>query len=148
LTLVILWLHVVGVVVWLGALMYQTHVLLPLARRGDAAIFAEAARRQRPIAWTALSLVVLSGFYNVTRLGPLERVMETGAGLVPPRFPLPPSPTPLPPRPDFPPPPRLRLAITTNTDPAPALRSIGLLDRISILIALVIIYLGLTVSRS
>src|SRR5712691_10188452 len=82
LTLTTLWLHLLGVVVWLGGLLYQTHVLLPLARRGEAASFAEAARRQRPLAWTALAVVVLTGFYNVTRLGPLERVMDTGAGLL------------------------------------------------------------------
>src|SRR5438046_732824 len=29
LTLAVLWLHVLGVVVWLGGVMYQAHVLLP-----------------------------------------------------------------------------------------------------------------------
>ena len=32
--------------------------------------------------WTAIALVVLSGFYNVTQLGSLERVMQSGAGLL------------------------------------------------------------------
>ena len=80
--LVILWLHLVGAVVWIGGLAYQTHVLLPAARRGDPRPFAEAARRARPVTWTAVALVVLSGFYNVTQLGSLERVMQTGAGLL------------------------------------------------------------------
>ena len=48
--LVVLWLHVVSAVVWVGGLAYQTHVLLPLARGGEVATFAEAARRARHIA--------------------------------------------------------------------------------------------------
>ena len=61
---VVLWVHVVAAAVWVGGLAYQTHVLLPAARRGGAAVFAEAARRARPVTWTAIALVVLSGFYN------------------------------------------------------------------------------------
>src|SRR5215470_19172540 len=79
-TLLALWIHVLGIVVWLGGVLYQSHVLLPMARRAGAETFAEAARRQRPIGWTALALVVLTGLYNVTRLGPLDRVMQSGAG--------------------------------------------------------------------
>jgi uncharacterized membrane protein len=80
--LVVLWLHLLGVVAWIGGLMYQAHVLLPAARRGAAGAFADAARRALPVTWTAVALVVLTGFNNVTRLGPLERVMESGAGLL------------------------------------------------------------------
>src|SRR2546421_11276836 len=80
--LLILWVHLVGAVVWIGGLAYQTHVLLPGARRGDPRPFADAARRARPVTWTAVALVVLSGFYNVTQLGPLERVLQSGAGLM------------------------------------------------------------------
>src|SRR2546423_102398 len=81
LALVAVFLHVLGVVVWIGGLIYQAHVLLPAARRGAAAPFAEAAVRARPATWTAIALIVLTGFYNVTQLGSLERVMHTGAGL-------------------------------------------------------------------
>jgi len=80
--LVSVWLHVLGIVAWIGGLAYQAHVLGPAARRGGAGVFAEAARRGRPIAWTAVAVVALTGFYNVTRLGPLERVIESGAGLL------------------------------------------------------------------
>src|SRR5439155_6070198 len=80
--LISVWFHVLGVVAWIGGLAYQAHVLGPAARRGGAGVFAEAARRGRPIAWTAVAVVALTGFYNVTRLGPLERVLESGAGLL------------------------------------------------------------------
>ncbi|RPH84181.1 MAG: hypothetical protein EHM88_04970, partial [Candidatus Rokuibacteriota bacterium] len=75
--LAILYLHVVAAVVWMGGLAYQVHVLLPAARRGALASFADAARRARPVSWTAIAVVVLTGFYNVTQLGDLARVMET-----------------------------------------------------------------------
>ena len=149
LTLVVLWLHVVGVVVWLGAVMYQAHVLLPLARRGDAATFAEAARRQRPIGWTALAVVVLTGFYNVTRLGPLDRVMESGAAfLLAAKFLLVLLLITLASQRDFTHLVRLRLALTTGSDPSSALTALARMDRLTIALGFVIIYLGLAVSRS
>ncbi len=149
LTLAALWLHVVGVVVWLGGVVYQAHVLLPAARRGDATTFAEAARRQRPIAWTALSLVVLTGFYNVTRLGPLERVMESGAGLIlAGKFILVLIVVAVAAQRDFTHLVRLHLSLVTHADPTPALTAIARLDRFTIVLGIVIIYLGLALSRS
>lgn len=148
-TLVALWLHLIGMVVWLGGVLYQAHVLLPMARRSGAAPFAEAARRQRPVAWIALALVVLTGFYNVTRLGPLERVMESGAGLLlAGKFMLVLLLVAVAGQRDFTQLIRLQLALRTETDPAPALRAIAWLDRVTILIAAAIIYLGLAISRS
>jgi uncharacterized membrane protein len=149
LTLTALWLHLLGVVVWLGGLLYQAHVLLPLARRGDAASFAESARRQRPLAWTAFGVVVLTGFYHVTRLGPLERVMDSGAGLtLAGKFLLVLAMVAVSGQRDFAQLPRLRIALASGADPAPALRAIARLDRIAILLAVVIVYLGLVISRA
>ena len=149
LTLVALWLHVVGIVVWLGGVVYQAHVLLPAARRGDAATFAEAARRQRPIAWMALSLVVLTGFYNVTRLGPLEHVMESGAGLIlAGKFILVLIVVAVAAQRDFTHLVRLHLSLATNADPTPALSAIARLDRLTIVLGAILIYLGLAISRS
>jgi uncharacterized membrane protein len=149
LTLAALWLHLLGVVVWLGGLLYQAHVLLPLARRGETATFAEAARRQRPFAWTALAVVVLTGFYNVTRLGPLERVMDSGAGLtLAGKFLLVLVVVALAGQRDFGQLARLRAALAAGADPSAALTAIARLDRITILLAVVVIYLGLTISRT
>jgi uncharacterized membrane protein len=148
-TLVALWLHLLGMVVWLGGVLYQAHILLPMARRNGATTFAEAARRQRPFAWTALSLVILTGFYNVTRLGPLEKLMQTGAGLLlAGKFILVLLLIAVASQRDFTHLVRLHIALSTNEDPTPALRAIAWLDRITMLLALVIIYLGLAVSRS
>ena len=147
--LAVLWLHVVSAVVWIGGLAYQSHVLLPLARRGDVATFAEAARRGRPVTWTAISVVVLTGFYNITRLGPIERVMESGAGLmVVGKFILVIAAAAIMGQRDFAQVTLLRGALASGGDPQPALRSITRMDRVVLAIALVVIYLGLAISRS
>jgi uncharacterized membrane protein len=143
-SLAVVWLHVLAMTLWVGGIGYQSHVLLPAARRtGELRGFAEAARRGRATLWAAAALVVLSGLYNVTQLGPLARVMQSGAGLmlagklivvllmislaahrdfgqVP------------------------RLAGPTGLQ---VLRTIAWLDRAVLLLAVVVIYLGLAISR-
>jgi len=147
--LVVLWVHLAGAAVWIGGLAYQTHVLLPAARRGDARPFADAARRARPATWTAVALVVLSGFYNVTQLGPLERVMQTGAGLLlAVKFTLVILAVALAAQRDFAHVPILDAVLRQGGDASASLRAVGRLDRIVLLIALVIVYLGLAVSRA
>ena len=147
--LVVLWVHLVGAVIWIGGLAYQTHVLLPAARRGDPRPFAEAARRARPVTWTAIAFVVLSGFYNVTQLGPLERVMQSGAGLLlAAKFALVIVAIALAAQRDFAHVPILAAALRQSGDAAAPLRAVGRIDRIVLLLALVVIYLGLAVSRA
>ncbi len=146
--LAVLYLHVLGVVVWIGGLAYQTHVLLPAAR-GAAAPFAAAARRARPVTWTAIAVVVLSGFYNVTQLGRLDRVMESGAGLaLVAKFILVILAVALSSQRDFAQVTILNAALGSGADPAAALRSITRLDRVVLLLGLIVIYLGLFVSRT
>ena len=143
-----MWLHVLAMALWFGGLVYQAHIVLPMARHTSAATFAEAARRQRPFAWIALAVVVLTGLYNVTRLGPLDRVMETGAGrLLAGKFILVLLVIPIAAQRDFTQLVRLQLALRTAEDPIPTLRTIAWLDRATILLALVITYLGVAISR-
>ena len=144
-----IFLHVLGVVVWMGGVMYQAHVLLPMARRGQVVAFALAARRARPVAWTALALIVLTGLYNVTRLGPLDRVMHSGAAtLLAGKLGLVLVLVALAGQRDFAQVTRLNRLVANAGDPAPALSVIAWLDRIALLLGLVIIYLGLAISRS
>ena len=148
-TLVPVWIHVLGVVTWIGGLAWQTHVLLPLARRGEVAVFASAARRARPITWTAISLVALTGFYNVTRLGSLEAVMQSGAGLaLAGKFMLVLAAVGLAAQRDFAHLPRRARAAGGTDDPRAVLRTIAWLDRVVLGMALAIVYLGLFVSRA
>ena len=147
--LAVLYLHVVAVVVWIGGLAYQAHVLLPAARRGAVAPFADAARRARPVTWTAIALVVLTGFYNVTQLGDLARVMESGAGLMlAAKFTLVILAVALASQRDFAHVPLLTAALAASADATRPLRSIARLDCLVLVIALIVIYLGLAVSRA
>lgn len=149
LPLAAVFLHVLGVVVWIGGLIYQTHVLLPAARRGGAATFAEAALRARPVTWTAVAIVVLTGLYNVTQLGPLDRVMHSGAGLaLAGKFTLVILAVALAAQRDFAHLPLLRAAVASGGDPDDPLRAMARLDRIVLGLALIVIWLGLTVSRA
>jgi uncharacterized membrane protein len=148
LALLVVWLHLLGVVVWVGGLMYQAHVLLPAARRGGVGMFAEVLRRGRPVTWTAIALVTLTGFYNVTRLGPLESVMASGAALaLALKFMLVLAAIAVSGQRDFAQVPRLARALAAGDDPRPALSAIAWMDRVVLLLAVVIVYLGLAVSR-
>ena len=147
--LAVIFLHVLGVVVWVGGTMYQAHVLLPAARRGGAAAFADVIARARPVTWSAVAVVVLTGFFNVTQLGSLERVMQSGAGLMlAAKFTLVILAVALAAQRDFAQLPLLRAALTGGDDPAPALRAIARLDRVVLVLALIAMYLGLAVSRA
>ncbi len=147
-SVVAVWLHVLGVVVWMGGLAHQAHALGPTARRGGAALFVEAATRARPVAWTALAVTVLTGLYNVTRLGSVERVMESGAALaLAGKLLLVLLIVALAAQRDFAQVPRLRRALAAATDPAAALGAIRRLDTLTLLLAVVVIYLGVFISR-
>jgi uncharacterized membrane protein len=142
------WIHVLGVVVWLGGLMYQAHVLGPRARRGEVRAFAEAARGGRPIAWAALALIILTGFYNVTRLGPLEQVMQSGVALLlAGKLALVLILVTLAGQRDFAWVPRLGRALDAREDATSALGAIAWLDRVSIILGVIVLYLGVAISR-
>lgn len=68
--ILILWLHLLGVVVWVGGLVFQLLVLAPIFKRGTASV--EQLRfsmqldiRFRYVMWPAVGLVLLTGLYNV-----------------------------------------------------------------------------------
>src|SRR5689334_761095 len=122
---------------------------MPLARRGEIATFAEAARRARPVTWTAICIVVLTGFYNITQLGPMDQVMQSGAGqMVVGKFILVIALAAIMGQRDFAQLALLRGALASNGDPQPPLRSIARMDRVILLVALAVIYLGLAISRA
>ena len=147
--LAVVFLHVLGGVVWIGGLIYQTQVWRPAARRGHAAEFGAAALRARPVTWTAVAVVVLTGFYNVTELGAVDRVMQSGAGLaLAGKFTLVILAVALAAQRDFAHVPLLRGALAAGADPEHALRAIARLDRIVLGLAVIVIWLGLTVSRA
>jgi uncharacterized membrane protein len=149
LALVVVYLHVLGVVVWIGGTLHQAHVELPVARRAGAGALAEAAARARPVTWTAIAIVVLTGFYNVTQLGSLERAMASGAGvMLAAKLALVIVAVAMTAQRDFAHVPLLRAALAGDGDPGPAMRTIARLDAVVLALAVVAIWLGLAVSRT
>ena len=148
-SLVSVWLHLLGVVVWIGGLMYQAPVVMPAARRNSGTPLAEMLRRGRRVTWVAIALVVLTGLYNVTLLGPLDRVLQSGAALLLAlKFMLVLAAVAVAGQRDFAQVPRLTRAVAAGDDPSPALSAIAWMDRVVLLLAVVIVYLGLAVSRA
>jgi uncharacterized membrane protein len=147
--LLVVWLHVAAVVVWIGGVLYQLVALLPAARADHAGAMLDVARRARPITWTAASVVVLTGFYSVTHLGPLAQAIESGAALIlAGKFILVIATIALAGQRDFNQLPRAAAMLAAGADPGPALRAIAWLDRIVLALAAIIIYLGLSLSRT
>ena len=69
----ILWLHLLGVVVWIGGLCFQLLVMPPVLRRMPSAVEQLRSRlsfevRFRAVMWPAVGLVLLTGLYNVMNL--------------------------------------------------------------------------------
>lgn len=71
---VFVWLHVVAAAVWLGSLVFLALGVLPVLRRPEyRAVYRPflyaVGRRYRWIGWTALAVLVLTGFHNLAALG-------------------------------------------------------------------------------
>jgi uncharacterized membrane protein len=69
----ILWLHLLGVVVWIGGLCFQLLVIPPALKRLPSAVEQLRSRlsvelRFRAVMWPAVGLVLLTGLYNVMNL--------------------------------------------------------------------------------
>ena len=148
-TLLALWLHVLSAAVWLGGLLFQSHILLPLlARGGPAEPIAQAVRRSRRVAWTALVLLILTGLHNLTRLPPVISMIESGVlKLLALKLFLVVILLMLSAHRDFGVAARLIRAVAAGRDATPALRMLVRLDRVALLLGLGLVYLGLAVSR-
>lgn len=86
--LLILWLHLLGAVVWIGGLMFQLLVVQPALGRWRSPV--EQVRmslrlevRFRTVMWPAAGLVLLTGLYNVMNV---LYVTTLAGGSVPPAF--------------------------------------------------------------
>ena len=58
------WLHVLGAAVWVGGLLYGGHLVVPALARVERA-YVRLLTGARPIAWTAVVLLVLTGLENL-----------------------------------------------------------------------------------
>jgi len=69
--LVLVWLHLLGAVVWIGGMVFLSIVLVPLLRRDGkfaqhAALFRTVAYRFRAVVWGAMGLLVGTGLVIAT----------------------------------------------------------------------------------
>lgn len=64
--------HILAVIIWIGGSLFLVMVLVPLTRRDldrpeeGARLLGQIARRFRPVAWTSLILLVITGLFLAT----------------------------------------------------------------------------------
>jgi len=147
--LLTLWLHVLSAAVWLGGLLFQSHILFPLLARGaPGEPVAQAVRRFRRVAWTALALLVLTGLHNLTRLPPVAAMVESGVlKLLALKLFLVVVLLMLSAHRDFGVAARFIRAVAAGRDEAAALQAIVRVDRVLLVLGVILVYLGLALSR-
>ena len=147
--LLVVWLHLLAVVTWMGGLLFGSHFVAPrLARAGEAerGLLAELLRRVRLVAWMAITLLIVTGLINLAQVLRAPALLERGAGqLLALKLFLALIALYLTAHRDFAVLPRLLKASPQET-PRP-LKGLGWFDRIVLLLLLAILYLGLAISR-
>ena len=148
--LVVTWLHLLGVVTWMGGLLFGSHLVAPrLARAegGERSALHELLRRFRLVGWSAITLLIMTGLINLSVVLRTPAILERGAGrLLALKLFLAIIALFLAAHRDFAILPRLlRASIQERGRP---LRSLRWFDRFVLLLLLVILYLGLAISRA
>jgi uncharacterized membrane protein len=139
LRLVVVWLHVVAAATWVGGTLYASHLVVPAVVRGGPATLS-ILTRGRVVAWAALALLVATGLENLRHLavvGPwlvaklvvVLALLATAAHR------------------DFGALPGAIRAIERGTDPVAALAGVRWLDRVSLMLALVALFLAVGIAR-
>jgi len=137
--LVVVWLHVVAASVWVGGLLYGSHLVVPALARGELAALA-LLRRGRRIAWGALVLLVLSGLDNLRSVGLGSRWLALKLVLV--LFLLMAAA-----HRDFALLPRAARAVDAGRNPGAVLGALRWFDRILVALALAVLLLAVGVAR-
>lgn len=140
-----LWLHVLGAAVWWGSLLWQALACRPGA---ELRPLVGEARRARPVTWSALGVVVVTGAYQLTSFGPLEAALASGAAaLLAVKFMLVILAVTLAAQRDFAELPHLADLLARGDDPASALRALTWRGWMVVILGAVVVGLGLAVSR-
>lgn len=137
--LAILWVHVLMAAVWVGGLVYATHLVLPAVGRGNP-LGLTLLRRARLTAWVAVVLLVLTGLENLrhARLDSPWLIAKVLLVLVL---------VPLAAHRDFALLPRAARAIEAGQAPRQAMSAVRGVDRGITLAAVVVLLLGVAVAR-
>jgi len=148
--LVIVWLHLLSVVTWMGGLLFGSHLVAPrLARATEAerGLLGDLLRRFRLVAWMAITLLIVTGSINLAQLLRAAQPLEAGAGrLLALKLFLALIALYLAAHRDFALLPRLLRASSPQEASRP-LTTLRWFDRIVLLLLLAILFLGLAVSR-
>lgn len=129
----------VAAAVWVGGLLYASHLVLPGLVRGQRA-YLPLLERGRLIAWAALGLLTVSGLENLRRVG-LESAWLMAklllvVGLLA-----------LAAHRDFALLPRAVRGVERGEDPRATLRGVRALDRLLLALALAVLFLAVGVAR-
>ncbi len=135
----VVWLHVLAAAVWVGGLVYATHLVIPALARGDRACLPLLGRA-RMTAWAALGLLVMTGLENLRHvrlespwvMAKLFLVLVLLA---------------LAAHRDFALVPRVTRDVEQGVRPATALAGVRWLDRVLLLLAVVVLFLGVGIAR-
>ncbi len=150
LALTVVWLHLLAVVTWMGGLLFASHLVAPRLARACAAerdALADLLRRFRLVAWVAIALLILTGLVNLSHLPLSAALLERAVGLfLSLKLLLAIIAFALEAHRDFAILPRLLAASPQET--IHSLVGLRWLDRILLLLLLVILYLGVAVSRA
>ncbi|HSE94340.1 MAG TPA: CopD family protein [Methylomirabilota bacterium] len=137
--IVVVWFHVVAASVWVGGLLYSSHLMVPALARGEASVLP-LLRRGRRVAWGALALLVVTGLDNLRSLGlgsrwlALKLVMVLVLLMAAAHR-------------DFALLPRAARVIDAGRDPGSALGVLRWFDRILVVLALAVLLLAVGVAR-
>jgi uncharacterized membrane protein len=137
--IVVVSLHVLAVVVWLGGLVYASHLVIPALLRGERACLALLGRA-RVVAWGALALGVVTGLDNLRRVGlgsPWLAAKLAAVVLL----------LALAAHRDFAVVPRATREIERGVNPALALAALRWLDRVVLLLGAAVLFLGVGIAR-
>ena len=139
LRLVIVWLHVTAAAVWVGGLVYASHVVGPAAARGGRESLHLLARG-RAVTWTAWALLALTGIENLRRMGLSSpwlaaKLVAVIALLA------------LAAHRDFAVLPRAVQAVEGGADAGPVLSGVRVFDRVLLVLSLGVLFLAVGVAR-
>ena len=139
LRIVVVWLHVVAAVAWVGGTLYASHLVLPAASRG-ARDGLTILVRGRVVAWASVAILVVTGLENLRRLPMISPWLAGKVALVLLLLALAAHR-------DFAVLPRAVRAVEAGTKPAGALSGVRALDRVIVLLALVVLFLAVGIAR-
>ena len=137
LRLVIVWLHVVAAVAWVGGVLYAGHLVMPAIARGGRDGLPLLVRG-RAVAWAAWALLAVTGIENLRRVPAISpwlaaKLIMVIALLAAHR--------------DFAVLPRAVRAVEGGAEPAVALSGARALDRVVLLLAFAVLFLAVGVAR-